>query len=122
MRFVIHHHSGNNSLTDHLDFMIEMENGLATWQIAAEDMTRLRNGESVTAQKIADHRKEYLSYEGPISCDRGNVKIVDTGDCVVTDYTSETKSYALSGKILKGRLSIRPVSGDLFTFRFNKDS
>ena len=121
MRFIIHHHSGEKSGTDHLDFMIETESGLATWRVAVEDMTRLRNGESVPAQKIADHRKEYLSYEGPVSHDRGKVSIVDTGGHELLVSDSETMKYALFGKVLIGYLLISRVSGDIFSFRFGEN-
>ena len=122
MRFVIHLHSGKSSRDDHVDFMIEMKTGLATWRIPVDGLEKLRNGEIVKALKIDEHRKEYLSYEGPISCDRGMVKIKDTGECKTIPTDSDIEYYVLSGKDLKGCLEVTHVSGNRYLFHYGQES
>lgn len=62
--------------------MIEsgLDSPLMTWRaidwpiVAGDILTR-----------IADHRRDYLDYQGPVSGNRGHVQRVATGDCHVTD-------------------------------------
>ncbi len=76
MRYVILHHEGFGE--PHFDLMFESSTGLAlaTWRaadwpvVAGDELTRL-----------ADHRRDYLEYEGPVSNDRGHVRRVVTGEC-----------------------------------------
>lgn len=62
---------------EHLDWMIERPDagrGLISFRLAVG--TDLTNPEIVDAERISDHRREYLVYEGPISGDRGRVERV----------------------------------------------
>jgi len=74
LRFVILRHEGFDE--DHFDLMFESEPGgpLVTWRSPIwplEDQTPL--------QRLSDHRRDYLSYEGPVSNDRGSVKRIAEG-------------------------------------------
>ena len=60
--------------TQHFDFMLEKEGVLQTWRL-----NLLPGNAPFLAEKIHDHRLEYLEYEGPISNDRGVVKRMDRG-------------------------------------------
>lgn len=73
-RYVIQHHTGQGD--DHFDFMLQRGEALWTWRIA-----RLPASEALplAAERIADHRLAYLTYEGPVSGGRGEVRIVDAG-------------------------------------------
>lgn len=55
--------------TPHFDFMLEKEGVLETWRL-----NLLPGTSPLLAEKIHDHRLEYLDYEGPVSNDRGFVK------------------------------------------------
>jgi hypothetical protein len=85
--FVVLHHTGVES--PHFDLLFETDTGsnLKTfrsdvWPLAtALDVTRLR-----------DHRRLYLTHEGPIPGDRGRVLRVDEGYVAVT---CERRRYAL---------------------------
>lgn len=76
-RFVILHHRERSG--EHWDLLIEEAEALASWRL-----TRLPSPvdrAAIPAQRLADHRKLYLTYEGPIAQDRGEVTRVDAGAC-----------------------------------------
>ncbi len=73
--FVIQMHSGYGPV--HYDLMLQKDDVLATWQLACRPSGTV--GESMAAKQLDDHRAEYLSYEGPVSGERGRVEIVDRG-------------------------------------------
>jgi len=74
--FVIILHTGCGP--EHYDLMLEAGESLATWQLHA-DCLGLRPGDSLTARKLPDHRLAYLSYQGPVSGGRGQVRSIRTG-------------------------------------------
>ena len=78
-RFVIlRHHfpdGGQGEFSDHFDLMLEQNSKLATWRIDAIP----EPNQAVPGTKLADHRKAYLDYEGPVSGDRGTVDQVTAG-------------------------------------------
>lgn len=82
----------------HWDFMLEDGESLKTWALECE----LRVGEAVQAQQLADHRRDYLSYEGPVSNDRGMVTRWDEGVFEWIDRSDSMLSISLSGKRLSG--------------------
>lgn len=53
----------------HWDLMLESGSSLATWRLKHSP----RTGLWIPAERIADHRKAYLNYEGPVSGNRGCV-------------------------------------------------
>jgi hypothetical protein len=73
LRYVILRHEGVPE--PHFDLMFETAEGsaLATWRSPAWPPA------SETVEKLPDHRREYLDYEGPVSHDRGYVKQVEAG-------------------------------------------
>jgi len=77
--FVIILHTGCGP--EHYDLMLEMlEAGeaLATWRLE-RDCLDLRPGEALAARKLPDHRRAYLSHQGPVSGGRGRVTQVHAG-------------------------------------------
>lgn len=94
------HDTGNGV---HWDLMLEAEEGedvdaLATWSLLAPP----GGGTAVRALRIADHRKAYLDYEGPISGGRGTVRIWDRGTCLQRDLGVDRIELALAGERLRG--------------------
>ncbi|QEH33535.1 ATP-dependent DNA ligase [Aquisphaera giovannonii] len=71
-RFVLLEHEHNGV---HWDFMLEAGGALWTWALRALP----ERGREVVARRLPDHRLAYLSYEGPISGDRGRVRRVAEG-------------------------------------------
>lgn len=74
LHFVILHHTG--IAPPHFDFMFEMEPEALlttfrclTWPPAVGDVW----------EELAEHRRAYLTYEGPVSGDRGHVRRIDAG-------------------------------------------
>ncbi len=54
---------------------------LVTFRVG-ERIDQLPRGRRVEAERIADHRVEYLTYEGPLSGDRGTVTRLARGEVV----------------------------------------
>lgn len=115
MRFVIHYHLTEKA---HFDFMLEEDDSLLTWRIEPGNFEELKIGKTVEALRINNHRMEYLDYEGPISCGRGSINLVDTGNYKKTGENS----LVLSGKIFSGNLNISEKKGmnGIFIFSYKK--
>src|SRR5262245_30386573 len=60
----------------HWDLMLEVGDVLWTWRLAVAPEVASR---SIAAERIGDHRRSYLDYEGPVSGGRGTVKPWDRG-------------------------------------------
>ena len=87
-RFVILHHefSLEHTRSSHWDLMIEQDEKLLTWALDACPIV----GETSSADRLADHRIDYLTYEGPVSDDRGKVHRIEAGECKIISSNSET--------------------------------
>jgi len=77
IRYVVLHHTG--IVPEHFDLMIQLPGGerLVTWRILTPPETWAR--QIPAAERLADHRLAYLTYEGPIAGGRGQVKRVAEG-------------------------------------------
>ena len=77
MRYVVLHHTGYPGQPDHFDLMlaVDADGPLKTWRL-----TRWPAEPSDVAEPIHDHRRRYLTYEGPISGGRGQVRRVAAGE------------------------------------------
>jgi hypothetical protein len=91
LRLVVLHHTGVD--TPHFDLMYESAPG--------EHLTTLRCpnwppelGDLLI--ELSDHRREYLTYEGPVSQNRGTVRRVAAGVVVATPVTLEPATVHLS--------------------------
>ena len=102
--FVLLEHAVGESV--HWDFLIEMSHSLdlATWRLA-RDPSRV-TCDPIDAERIADHRRLYLNYEGPISGDRGTVRRVDRGESCVVSSSPERWRFSLRGACLSGDFEI----------------
>lgn len=52
-------------------------------------------GEQVAARRIADHRTAYLTYEGPVSGDRGHVTRVARGEATLDAPTTQATTISV---------------------------
>lgn len=88
----------------HWDFMVESAPGgpLRTWALDAEPAP----DRAIPARALADHRREYLSYEGEISGGRGSVARWDEGTCVVEVWEPGRVRLALDGGHLRGPVEL----------------
>lgn len=75
------------------------------------------------AEQLADHRREYLDYEGPVSGNRGTVRRWDTGTfrALPTDDDSGAIVFALEGGQLRGLAVLTPIAAG-WTFEFRPSS
>ncbi len=64
----------------HFDLMFQTSPGskLATWRVERWPISR-----AISLEKLPDHRQAYLTFEGEISGNRGNVRRVEQGICAV---------------------------------------
>ena len=77
-RFVVLHHSG--IAEPHFDLMFDIgpDAPLITWRSPGWPIDR-----PVVITRLPDHRREYLTYQGEVSKDRGCVERVAEGWCEV---------------------------------------
>lgn len=103
-RYVILRHDPppGSSRALHWDLMLEFGETLRTWALAAEP----RPGASIPASPLADHRKAYLDYEGPLSGNRGSVARWDGGTYRQLDANDRRVLIVLEGERLRGAAEI----------------
>lgn len=111
-RFVILEHDHPFA---HLDFMIESGEKLRTWRLLAVPAP----GETIAAEAIGDHRKDYLDYEGPVSGGRGSVKRWDAGTFAMQAESVSELRLMLSGGRVRGMLDLRQLEGGEWKWRLD---
>lgn len=104
-RFTVLHHTG--LAQPHFDLLLEaapdqllLAFRLMQWPAVAERVERL-----------ADHRRIYLDYEGPISGGRGSVRRVCTGQCVIREKTERAIVVDLDDEKKGMTLELRLLGG-----------
>lgn len=108
-RFVIQFHSAPAGA--HYDLMLEAGEALATWRLDRLP-AEAAGGQALPATALPDHRREYLTYEGPVSGGRGSVRIVDRGDCEIRARGRDEWAFELRGEKVRGAFSLRRLGGD----------
>jgi len=104
-RFVVLQHDWNGV---HWDFMLEAGAGLRTWAVDAPIVP----GVPLAARLLPDHRLIYLTFEGPISGDRGCVRRVAEGVFQTIEWRVDHVRVQLSGAQLVGEVDLyRSPSG-----------
>jgi hypothetical protein len=103
-RYVIllHELPAGHERTTHWDLMLERGGSLRTWALDREPSDSLDG----TAQELADHRLDYLDYEGPVSGDRGHVTRWDEGDYRLESESPQRLTVVLNGRRLTARLKL----------------
>jgi hypothetical protein len=100
----------------HWDFMLEAGDGLRTWRLAAPPEI----GTRVEADALADHRRAYLDYEGPISGGRGTVLRWDFGVFEWVATTADRVAVDLSGVRWSGHVELTRESNGTWEASFEK--
>jgi hypothetical protein len=108
-RFVIQQHAVTADQT-HWDLMLEFSGQLATWQVPVKPADWSAVG--ILCPKIFPHRMHYLTYEGPISGNRGIVTIVARGAYEFLQQEENCWRVLLSGDTIAGVLELRRVEGE----------
>jgi len=104
--FVILLHVGYGP--DHYDLMLSNGRALATWRLSANP-AELAAGQSAPAIRLADHRRDYLTYEGPVSGDRGRVSRTAEGNCETLARREDCWEFHLAGEGVDGRFELRRI-------------
>ncbi|MGD9722130.1 MAG: DNA polymerase ligase N-terminal domain-containing protein [Pirellulales bacterium] len=109
-RFVILRHElpAGSSRPSHWDLMFERAGTLRTWAVEREP--DFSNPQSALA--LADHRLDYLDYEGPVSGDRGSVTRWDRGEYTIVAESAGEWVVVLSGSRLVGRMTLARAPAD----------
>ncbi len=107
-KFVIQEHIQKNSR--HWDLMLQQGDVLATWQIPLPPSQW--PGKPVSCRKIFDHRLQYLTYEGPLTQNRGSVKIYAAGTCQIVDSLKNYWRINLQSDNIRGNMLLELVNED----------
>ena len=87
---------------------------LATWRL---ERNPLGSEEEIPAQRIGDHRRLYLAYEGELSGGRGRVRRTDAGDATIEQLEGERLLVVLEGRCLRGRFEMGHTALGPIVFR-----
>lgn len=96
LRYAILHHTGVPA--PHFDLMFETAPGspLATWRSPTWPITA-----PTPVERLPDHRSAYLTYEGPVSNNRGHVTRVAGGAAQIVHSDTAWTITTESGVILR---------------------
>lgn len=113
MFVLLEHRSGADA---HWDFLVEVSDrqGLATWRLA-DDPTQMST--AVSAERIADHQRAFLDYEGPLRRAPGAVHRLDRGPVRVTRWADPQIQLELDGTRLRGMFEIALCAGGQLELR-----
>ena len=91
----------------HWDLIIEAprHDRLPTWRLARDPLST--TGE-IPAERIKDHRRLYLDFEGEISGGRGVVRRLDRGPATIEQLEGAGLVVVLEGQHLRGRFEVVP--------------
>jgi hypothetical protein len=76
-------------------------------------------GTCISAERISDHRRLYLEYEGPVSGGRGMVKRWDAGSFTWRLDQADIVRVDLNGKRLQGEAELR-AAGEQWSIIFKQ--
>jgi hypothetical protein len=96
----------------HWDLMLEVGDRLRTWRLAQPP----EQDKTISATFLADHRRLYLDYEGPLSGDRGRVVRWDAGSFAWETEERDAIEVILEGRRACGRARLARVQGDEWGF------
>ncbi len=112
-RFVVLQHDHPERL--HWDFMLDRGESLATWSLPLPPACE----HVLPACSLADHRREYLDYEGPVSGNRGTVAKWDEGEFEWVENSSDRVVVDLIGRKITGRVRIETTGKTPDGFRWH---
>ena len=111
-RFAVLLHDGPRG--PHWDLLLETGPSLATWALAREPNAL----GPIDAQRLADHRVEYLEHEGPVSGNRGFVTRWDDGDYRLVRQSDREMVLVFEGNRLLGEARLVQSSNDVRQWLF----
>jgi hypothetical protein len=99
---LLHQMPSDSPRPTHWDLMLEDDGVLRTWALADAP----ENGAAICAQALPDHRIAYLTYEGPVSGNRGHVTRWDEGDFQWLERTTQSLRVSVAGRRLHGEIRL----------------
>ncbi|HVA50293.1 MAG TPA: DNA polymerase ligase N-terminal domain-containing protein [Pirellulales bacterium] len=99
----------------HWDLMLEAADVLQTWALAEEPSADA----ACLAERLPDHRRAYLDYEGEVSGGRGTVTRWDAGDYLPLPAEGESVVVELHGRRLRGTARLERPAADGQRWRFS---
>jgi hypothetical protein len=87
----------------HYDLMLEQGQVLWTW--AMDDLPE--SGKAVMAERLRDHRPDYLDLQGEVSGERGSVRRVDQGTYELLSRSSSELRLQMTGSRFQGELTLQ---------------
>ncbi len=118
--FVIQQHQQPQPQQLHWDLLLQTGTVLATWQIPEPPENWPKK--SITCTKIFDHRLKYLTYQGPLSDNRGHIKIVATGRYQPLQITENLWQLTLTGDNINGELNLQHLDMDQWQMTFKGET
>ncbi len=120
--FVVQEHTIDDHT--HWDLMVRCGEILLTWQIETHP-TEWSESE-INCKKIFDHRLKYLTYEGPISENRGFVRIVIRGQYfdpkgkLMSCLPFDEVELVLKSETLHGEIILSSIESDNWKMKYVK--
>jgi hypothetical protein len=114
-RFVVllHELPPGHERSTHWDLMLEHAGTLRTWALERQPADALQ----CDARQLADHRLDYLDYEGPVSGGRGRVTRCDAGTYRTLRETPDALCVELAGKRLAARVTLTRLAAEGHSWR-----
>ncbi len=102
----------------HWDLMVERapEGLLRTWRLECPPFL----GCSIHAEALADHRRLYLDYEGPVSNNRGVVSRWDAGKLEILSESEAVLVLQLSGQKIRGHAVLKQEIEQTWIFQWRE--
>ena len=97
-QFVIQQHTAPDGV--HWDLMLEMDDCLWTWRLNVPP-DEIKD-KPIDAERIHDHPLRFLTYEGPVQNNTGNVTITDKGTYQVKIQKTDRLEITFSGQTVSG--------------------
>lgn len=95
----------------HWDFLLEDSETCLTWRLLANPEEK---SIEISAEKLPDHRLQYLDYEGPVSGGRGSVSQWDGGTFEWLSKHSDAYEIRLSGQRWQGIVRVERVGDEIW--------
>ena len=99
----------------HWDLMLESGQVLWTWRMTTHP-AEIKDS-CIPAEHIFDHPLKFLTYEGPVQNETGNVKIVDKGSLKLISTGAKMLFFELEGNLLHGFYTLHQNSESLWNFQ-----
>jgi hypothetical protein len=113
-KFIIYHKTAPPA---HYDVIIDRGDSLVTFRMAQFDMLALLDGTEVRAEEVTDQITGNTPHNEPISCDRGEFRLFDSGTCSIEQWGNPVIVLNIVGNIFSGTLHLLKTP-DCFSMRY----